>query len=64
MADEDGTNSGVITRRGLIGIGGLLGGFVAAGAAWQLGPILAVLVGVFAALGAAAALHELLPKNW
>jgi len=57
-------SSGLITRRGLVGFGGVAGGVVAGAAAWTAGPWLAILIGLFAALGSAAALHELLPRHW
>lgn len=55
---------GVITRSGIVRFGALAGGVVGTFAAWSTGPTLAVLIGTFAALGAAASLHELLPKHW
>lgn len=61
VADRD---RGFITRRGLVGFGGVAGGAVATVAASAAGPLLAILIGAFAALTAAAALHELLPKHW
>jgi hypothetical protein len=64
MPDADRHKQGVITRKGLIGFGAIAGGAVGTLAVWHQGALLAVLVGVFAALGAAAALHELLPKHW
>ncbi|WP_127504085.1 hypothetical protein [Actinoplanes solisilvae] len=62
-ADPEGAN-GFITRQGLVGFGGLAGGVVAGASFWAVGPWPAVSAGVFAALGAAAALHGLLPKHW
>ena len=64
MSDTNKTDEGVITRKGLIGFGALAGGGVAVAAAWSGGVLLAVLIGLFAGLGTAAALHGLLPKHW
>jgi hypothetical protein len=61
VTDHD---KGFITRSGLVGFGGLTGGAVGAVAAWATDPLVAILIGIFAALGAAAALHGLLPKHW